>query len=104
MQNALHVVNETGTLKKVLVHSPGIETTSFTSDEFSSVFALRPTRTSFDYDKAIEEHRNLVKAFEDSGIEVVYLKDLVIETVEHDEQARRELTESFLSTCSVSGN
>lgn len=104
MQNALHVANETGTLKKVLVHSPGIETTNFTSDEFSSVFALRPTRTSFDYDKAIEEHRNLVKAFENNGVEVVYLKDLVIEAVEHDKQARRELTESFLSTCSVSGN
>jgi len=76
----IHVCNETGTLKKVLLHRPGKELLNISPDTMD--------RLLFDdipYLKiAQEEHDAFTQVFRDNGVEVVYLEDLMTETLEQN--------------------
>lgn len=99
----LHVNNEIGTLRSVLLHRPGFETKNYPENAFGQVFTLRPNRNDFDLDKAINEHERLVTILEANGVEVLLITDLLDETLMASEAARTELLDRFCNECGVSG-
>ena len=74
----IHVTSEIKKLKKVLVHRPGKELLNLTPDTLG--------RLLFDdipYLKvAIQEHDEFCQILRDNDIEVVYLEDLMAETLD----------------------
>ena len=75
--SALHVQNEIGKLKKALLHCPGSETRNYPDGQFNQVFTLRPSRSSFDLEKALKEHHAYSAMLEREGVEILYLEDLL---------------------------
>ena len=84
----IHVTSEIKPLKKVLVHRPGKELLNLTPDTLS--------RLLFDdipYLKdAQAEHDEFVQILRDNGVKVVYLEDLMAETLD----ANPQVTPSFI--------
>lgn len=78
--NPIHVKNEVGTLKKVLVHRPGKELENLTPNTLKSLL--------FDdipfLKDAQKEHDLFVEALQNAGVEVLYLKNLMLETLYND--------------------
>ena len=84
----IHVTSEIKTLKKVLLHRPGEELLNLTPDTLGELlFDDIP-----DLKDAQEEHDRFAKILRDHGVEVVYLEDLMAETL----KARPEIKEKFL--------
>ena len=85
---AIHVTSEIGQLRKVLLHRPGKELEHLVPDELS--------RLLFDdipYLKvAQQEHDYFANILRENGSEVVYLEDLLAETL----KGRKELRKSFI--------
>ena len=81
MDSAINVYSEIGKLKKVLLHRPG--------KELENLMPQYLERLLFDdipYLKiAQEEHDAFANIFRDRGIEVVYLEDLVSDSLYNDE-------------------
>ncbi len=88
MTNNLHVFSEIGKLKSVLLHRPGRELENLTPSSME--------RLLFDdipYLKiAQKEHDTFAQVLRDQGVEVLYLVDLVEETL----KANPKLTPSFV--------
>ncbi len=91
LKTGLHNTSEIGRLKKVMLHRPG--------KELENLMPEYLERLLFDdipYLKvAQEEHDAFAQCLRDNGAEVVYLRDLVEETLAEPD-VRRELTEQFL--------
>ncbi len=88
----IHVTSEYGKLKKVLLHRPGAETENLTPSTyeellFDDAYFLR---------KAQEEHDAFAQALKDNGVEVVYLEDLVAETLSSSAEVKQEFLEQFV--------
>ena len=88
----IHVYNEIGRLKKVLLHRPG--------DEFLNLTPNTLQRLLFDdipyLKKAQEEHDAFAKALRDEGVEVVYLTDLMAETLNINNKIRDKFIKQFI--------
>ena len=76
----LHVTSEIGKLKKVVLHRPGYELENLTPKWLNQLL--------FDdipwLKKAAEEHDEFKKILEENGVEVVYLDELVSETLSNE--------------------
>jgi len=84
----IHVTSEIKTLKKVLLHRPGEELLNLTPDTLGELlFDDIP-----DLYEAQVEHDRFAKILRDNGVEVVYLEDLMAETLD----AHPEIKEQFL--------
>ena len=74
----IHVTSEIKPLKKVLLHRPGKELLNLTPDTLEELL--------FDdipfLKVAIEEHEAFAKILRDNGVEVVYLEELMAETLD----------------------
>jgi arginine deiminase len=74
------ITSEIGQLKRVLVHRPGIELARLTPEN--------KERLLFDdilwLERAQEEHDRMVEMLEGAGAEVLYLRDMLAETLEDD--------------------
>lgn len=83
MKNIINNFSETAPLKRVLVHRPG--------DEFLNLTPNTLERLLFDdipYLKiAQQEHDAFANALRSEGVEVVYLVDLVAETLDVDRKS-----------------
>lgn len=94
----INVNNEIKPLKKVLLHRPGEELLNLTPNALDELlFDDIP-----DLEKAIEEHDNFAKIFKDEGIEVVYLEDLMAETLDQNKSLREEFLEKYLKEANIS--
>ena len=94
----INVNNEIKPLKKVLLHRPGEELLNLTPNALDELlFDDIP-----DLEKAIEEHDNFAKIFKDEGIEVVYLEDLMAETLDQNGNLREEFLEKYLKEANIS--
>ena len=94
----INVNNEIKPLKKVLLHRPGEELLNLTPNALDELlFDDIP-----DLEKAIEEHDNFAKIFKDEGIEVVYLEDLMAETLDQNNNLREEFLEKYLKEANIS--
>ena len=93
----INVNNEIKPLKKVLLHRPGEELLNLTPNALDELlFDDIP-----DLEKAIEEHDNFAKIFKDEGIEVVYLEDLMAETLDQNKNLREEFLEKYLKEANI---
>ena len=91
LKTGLHNTSEIGRLKKVMLHRPG--------KELENLMPEYLERLLFDdipYLKVAQaEHDAFAQCLRDNGAEVVYLRELVEETLAEPD-VRRELTEQFL--------
>ena len=93
----IHVTSEIKPLKEVLVHRPGKELLNLTPDTLG--------RLLFDdipYLKdAQAEHDEFVQILRDNGIKVVYLEDLMAETLDANPQIRPSFIRQFIYEAGV---
>ena len=93
----VHVTSEIKKLKKVLVHRPGKELLNLTPDTLG--------RLLFDdipYLKvAIQEHDEFCQILRDNDIEVVYLEDLMAETLDSNPQIKPSFIRQFIYEAGV---
>ncbi|WP_029906261.1 arginine deiminase [Mycoplasmopsis opalescens] len=92
----INVYSEIGTLKEVLVHTPG--------DEIRRVAPARLDELLFsailEPNHAIAEHKAFIKILEDNGIKVIQLDELVVQTWNQvDEATRKAFVTKWLDEC-----
>lgn len=96
----IKVYSEIGNLKKVLLHRPG--------DEFLNLTPNTLERLLFDdipyLKKAQEEHDMFAGALRAEGVEVVYLVDLVAETLDTSEKIRDKFLRQFIKEGGVTSD
>lgn len=92
----VRVDSEVGTLRRVLVHRPGLELRRLTPSNFDDLL--------FDdvlwADRACEEHDAFAAALVEREVEVLYVGDLLAETVK-DDAARRWLLDRVVTEAAV---
>jgi len=92
----LHNTSEIGRLRKVMLHRPGRELENLMPEYLE--------RLLFDdipyLQAAQQEHDAFAECLRKCGAEVIYLKDLVVQTIAEPE-VRRELTEQFLDEAEI---
>ncbi len=104
MENAayptgLHNTSEIGRLKTVLLHRPGRELENLMPE-----YLERLLFDDIPYLKAAQaEHDAFAQCLRENGVEVLYLTDLVAETIA-DDQVRRELVEQYLDEAGLEGH
>lgn len=89
---AIHVTSEIGALKKVLLHRPGNELEQLVPRElerllFDDIPYLKTAR---------QEHDVFADILRSQGIEVVYLEDLMAETLKQHPDLKQEFIETFV--------
>ena len=89
---SIHVTSEIGTLKKVLLHRPGNELEQLVPRElerllFDDIPYLKTAR---------QEHDVFADILRSQGIEVVYLEDLMAETLKQHSDLKQEFIENFI--------
>ena len=96
MQTGLHNTSEIGRLKRVLLHRPGGELENLMPDYLE--------RLLFDdipyLQEAQKEHDAFADCLRQQGVEVVYLTDLVVQSIT-DSDVRRELIRQFLDEADI---
>lgn len=91
LKTGLHNTSEIGPLKKVMLHRPGRELENLMPE-----YLERLLFDDIPYLKVAQaEHDAFAQCLRENGAEVVYLKDLVEETIA-EADVRQELTEQFL--------
>jgi arginine deiminase len=93
----INVYSEIGKLKTVLLHRPGKELENLTPDILE--------RLLFDdipYLKvAQEEHDAFAKTLRDNGVEVLYIKDMVIEALDNHPEVKSHFINQFIEESNV---
>ena len=96
METGIHNTSEIGRLKRVLLHRPG--------GELENLMPEYLERLLFDdipyLKKAQKEHDAFADCLRSQGVEVVYLTDLVVESLT-DGDVRRELLRQFLDEADI---
>ncbi|HEY8364458.1 MAG TPA: arginine deiminase [Haloplasmataceae bacterium] len=93
----IHIYSEIGRLKKVLLHRPGTELENIKPEWLE--------RLLFDdipwLEYAQKEHDEFALVFQKNGIEVLYLEDLIAETLEQSEELKAQFIQQFLDEAHV---
>ena len=93
----INVKSEIKPLKKVLLHRPGRELLNLTPDTLEKLlFDDIPYLTV-----AQEEHDQFARILKDSGVEVVYLEDLMTETLDLNPDVRDSFIKQFIYEAGV---
>ena len=99
LKTGLHNTSEIGRLRKVMLHRPGRELENLMPE-----YLERLLFDDIPYLKAAQaEHDAFADCLRDNGAEVVYLRDLVAETIVEPE-VRQELVEQFLDEAEITGH
>jgi len=95
--NPLHVTSEIGKLKTVMIHRPGGEIDNLTPKWLESLL--------FDdipwLDKAAKEHDAFAEVFRSHGVKVLYLSDLVAETLDQSKEIKSAFIAQFMKEANV---
>ena len=90
---AVHVTSEIKTLKKVLLHRPGKELLNLTPNTLKELlFDDIPFLA-----EAQEEHDNFARVLRENGVEVVYLEDLMAQTLNQNPGLREKFLKQFIT-------
>jgi len=93
----LQVNSEIGRLKKVLLHRPGKELENLTPRLLD--------RLLFDdipwLELAIEEHDAFANILKDQGVEILYLEDLITETLDQDPKIKEKFINQLIEEANV---
>lgn len=93
----LHVTSEIKKLKEVLLHRPGRELLNLTPDTLGKLLF-----DDIPYLKdAIKEHDEFAQVLKDNEIKVVYLEDLMTETLDSNPELRKVFIEQFIKEAKV---
>jgi len=96
----LNIKSEIGELKTVLLHRPGKELENLTPKMLSQLL--------FDdipwLDLAQEEHDAFAETFRQNGVKVLYLTDLVAESLDTSEEVRSKFITQFIEEASVTSD
>ncbi len=99
MRGKLNVHNEVGRLRQVMLHRPGEELLNLSPSNLEPLL--------FDdipfLEVACAEHDAFAVMLRYEGVDVVYLEDLVVETLDANPPLRARLTDDFLRESGVSG-
>ena len=96
LKTGLHNTSEIGRLRKVMLHYPGRELENLMPE-----YLERLLFDDIPYLKVAQaEHDAFANCLRDNGAEVVYLKDLVTETIQEPE-IRKELVDQFLDEAGI---
>ena len=94
---AIQVTSEINKLEKVLVHRPGDELLNLTPSTLEELlFDDIP-----DLAKAQAEHDEFAQILRDNGAEVVYLEDLMTETLDYNEGLRDKFLNQYLEEAGI---
>lgn len=89
----IHVTSEIKTLKEVLLHRPGEELLHLTPNTLSELlFDDIP-----DLVEAQKEHDRFAKILTDNGVKVVYLEDLMAETLDAHPEIKEQFLDQFIT-------
>lgn len=88
----IHVTSEIGTLKRVMLHRPGAELEHLVPEElerllFDDIPYLKAAR---------QEHDVFAGVLRDNGVEVVYLEDLMAETLQQNPEIKESFVKDFI--------
>lgn len=93
----IQVTSEIKPLKKVLLHRPGEELLNLTPDTLSELlFDDIP-----DLVKAQEEHDRFAAILKENGVEVVYLEDLMAETLDAHPELKEQFIDQYLTEAGI---
>ena len=96
LKTGLHNTSEIGRLRKVMLHYPGRELENLMPEYLERLLC-----DDIPYLKVAQaEHDAFANCLRDNGAEVVYLKDLVTETIQEPE-IRKELVDQFLDEAGI---
>lgn len=94
---AIHVTSEIKPLKKVLLHRPGNELLNLTPDTLSELL--------FDdipyLPVAQAEHDRFAEILRENGVEVVYLEDLMAETIALSDEIKEKFIKQFIVEANI---
>ena len=89
---SIHVYNEIGSLKKVLLHRPGRELEHLSPETMEALLF-----DDIPYpEQARKEHDTFASMLWENGVEVLYLEDLTAEALEADPAARSDFIRCFI--------
>lgn len=93
----INVTSEIGKLKKVLLHRPGAELLNLTPSTleellFDDIPFLKNAQADHDY---------FAKLFRDNGVDVVYLEDLMAETLDSNKDIKEQFLRQFIEEGNV---
>ena len=95
--SAIHVTSEIKPLKKVLLHRPGNELLNLTPDTLGDLL--------FDdipyLPIAQIEHDRFAEILRENGVEVVYLEDLMAETLEVSNEIREKFIKQYIDEANI---
>ncbi len=99
MKGQLCVHNEIGRLRQVMLHRPGDELLNLSPSNlepllFDDIPFLEVARA---------EHDTFARMLRDEGVEVLYLEDLLTETLETSPRLRRQFRDDFLRESGLTG-
>lgn len=88
----IHVTSEIGTLKKVMLHRPGAELEHLVPEElerllFDDIPYLKAAR---------QEHDTFAAVLRENGVEVVYLENLMAETLKQNPEIKEAFIRDFI--------
>ncbi|MDD5292815.1 MAG: arginine deiminase [Candidatus Izemoplasmatales bacterium] len=96
----LNIFSEIDTLKTVMLHRPGRELENLTPKWLEQLL--------FDdipwLDLAVKEHDRFANVFRKCGVEVLYLSDLVSQTLDHDARVKEMFIQQFLEEANVTSD
>lgn len=97
MKNRLSVNSEIGRLKKVMLHRPGQELENLTPKWLEQLL--------FDdipwLELARKEHDAFAEVYRNAGVEVLYLVDLMTETLDHNPEIKNQFIKQFIDESHV---
>ncbi|AVP49618.1 arginine deiminase [Williamsoniiplasma luminosum] len=97
MEKKVHVFSEIGKLKSVLVHRPGDEVENLTPEYLERLlFDDVPFKKV-----AIEEHNKFTSLIRENGAEVLYIEELVAETLDQNPKIKKAFVDQFINEASV---
>lgn len=88
----INVTSEYKKLKKVLLHRPGEETENLTPSTYEELLF----DDAYYLKEAQKEHDEFAKVLKHNGVEIVYLEDLVAQTLDLDQQIKAKFIKEFI--------
>lgn len=99
-EKKVNVFSEIGELKSVLIHRPGDEVENLTPEYLNRLlFDDIPFKN-----KAIEEHNFFANLLRKKGVEVLYIEELVAETLDQNPNIKNEFVDQFISEGKINKN
>ncbi len=89
----IDVTSEIGQLQRVVLHKPGQELVGMKADEFEKCWI----HDAFYLDYAQMEHDAFAKILRDEGAEVLYMEDLLAETLDQHPEAKKAFLDEYTS-------